>query len=65
MQLYTANHLNGSLIGKGGIAYPQYGGVCFETEHFPDSVNQPGFPSIILRPDQIYGQTTVFKFAAR
>jgi aldose 1-epimerase len=65
MQLYTANHLNGSLIGKGGIAYPQYGGACFETEHFPDSINQPAFPSVILRPDQIYRQTTVFKFSAR
>ncbi|MCX6913662.1 MAG: galactose-1-epimerase, partial [Verrucomicrobia bacterium] len=40
-------------------------GFCLETEHFPDSVNQPGFPSIILRPDQIYRQTTVFKFSAR
>ena len=65
MQIYTANHLNGSLIGKGEIAYPQYGGVCFETEHFPDSINQPAFPSVILRPDQIYRQTTVFKFSAR
>jgi aldose 1-epimerase len=65
LQLYTANHLDGSLIGKGGIAYPRYGGVCFETEHFPDSINQPQFPSAILRPDQIYRQTTVFKFTTR
>ncbi len=65
VQLYTANGLDGSLIGKRGIAYPRHGGFCLETEHFPDSVNQPGFPSIILRPDQIYRQTTVFKFSAR
>jgi aldose 1-epimerase len=65
VQLYTANGLNGSLIGKRGVAYPRYGGFCLETEHFPDSVNQPAFPSIILRPDQIYRQTTVFKFSAR
>jgi aldose 1-epimerase len=65
MQLFTANGLNGSLIGKRGIAYPRYGGVCLETEHFPDSINQPAFPSVVLRPDQIYRQTTVFKFSAR
>ena len=65
VQLYTANGMDGSLIGTGGVAYPRHGGFCLETEHFPDSVNQPGFPSVILRPDQIYRQTTVFKFSAR
>jgi aldose 1-epimerase len=65
VQLYTANHLDGSLTGKGGIVYRQHAGLCLETEHFPDSVNQPGFPSIILRPDQIYRQATLFKFSAR
>jgi aldose 1-epimerase len=65
VQLYTANGLDGSLIGKRGVAYPRHGGFCLETEHFPDSVNQPAFPSIILRPDQIYRQATVFKFSAR
>ena len=65
MQLYTANHLDGSIVGKGGIAYPRYGGVCFETEHYPDSINRPAFPSVELRPDQIYRQTTVFRFSAR
>ena len=65
MQLFTANGLDGSLIGKRGIAYPRYGGVCLETEHYPDSINQPAFPPVILRPDQIYRQATVFKFSAR
>jgi aldose 1-epimerase len=65
VQLYTANGMDGSLVGKYGVAYPRHGGLCLETEHFPDSVNQPGFPSIILRPDQIYRQSTVFKFSAR
>ena len=65
MQLYTANYLDGSLVGKGGVAYPRHGGLCLETQHFPDSVNQPAFPSVILRPDQIYRQTTVFKFSVR
>jgi aldose 1-epimerase len=63
VQLYTANSLDGSLTGKRGVVYRQHGGFCLETEHFPDSVNQPKFPSVILRPDQIYRQTTVHKFS--
>jgi len=62
VQLYTANFLDGSLTGKGGIVYRQHAAFCLETQHFPDAVNQPGFPSIILRPGQTYRQTTVFKF---
>jgi aldose 1-epimerase len=65
VQLYTANGLDGSLTGKNGVVYRQHGGFCLEVQHFPDSVNQPAFPSVILRPDQIYRQTTVFKFSAR
>jgi aldose 1-epimerase len=63
VQLYTSNYLDGSLTGKRGIVYRQYAGLCLETQHYPDSVNQPGFPSIILRPGQTYRQTTVHKFA--
>jgi aldose 1-epimerase len=62
VQLYTANFLDGSLTGKGGVVYRQHAAFCLETQHFPDAVNQPGFPSVILRPGQIYRQTTVFKF---
>jgi aldose 1-epimerase len=65
LQLFTANGLDGSIIGVGGVPYPRYGGLCLEVEHFPDSINQPGFPSVVLRPDQIYRQTTAFKFSAR
>jgi aldose 1-epimerase len=63
VQLYTANFLNGSLTGKRGVVYRQHTGFCLETQHFPDSVNQPKFPSIILRPDQTYHQTTTHKFS--
>jgi aldose 1-epimerase len=63
VQLYTANFLNGSLTGKRGIVYRQHAALCLETQHFPDSVNQPKFPPIILRPDQTYRQTTVYKFS--
>jgi aldose 1-epimerase len=62
VQLYTANFLDGSLAGKGGSPYGQYSAFCLETQHFPDSVNQPRFPSVILRPDQVYRQKTIYKF---
>lgn len=64
VQLYTANYLDGSLIGKGGVPYRQHSAFCLETQHFPDSVNKPKFPPIILRPGQTYRTTTVHKFGA-
>jgi len=63
VQLYTSNYLDGSLIGKGGVVYRQHCAFCLETQHFPDSVNHPNFPSTILRPGHMYHQTTVHKFA--
>jgi aldose 1-epimerase len=65
LQLYTANGLNGKLVGVGGIAYPRHGGFCLETQHFPDSVNHPQFPSTILRPGQTFRSTTAFRFSTR
>jgi aldose 1-epimerase len=62
VQLYTGNFLDGSLTGKRGVVYHQHTGFCLETQHFPDSVNQPKFPSVILRPGQTYRQTTLYKF---
>ena len=64
VQLYTGNHLDG-VTGKEGAVYNQYHGFCLETQHFPDSVNQPDFPSVILRPGQTYRQTTVYRFSTR
>lgn len=63
VQLYTSNYLDGSLTGKGGVVYRQHSAFCLETQHFPDSVNHPNFPSTILRPGQTYRQTTVHKFS--
>ena len=65
VQLYTGNYLDGTLRGHGGVYHTQHGGFCLETQHFPDSVNQPEFPSVILRPGQTYRQTTVHKFSIR
>ena len=64
IQFYTGNFLDGSNKGKGGVGYKQHGAFCLEAQHFPDSVNQPSFPSTILRPGQVYTQTTVYKFSA-
>jgi aldose 1-epimerase len=63
MQFYTGNHLGGSVTGKGGVVYGFRSGMCFETQHFPDSPNQPQFPSTQLKPGEQYGSTTVFRFA--
>ncbi|QDT35785.1 aldose epimerase family protein [Stratiformator vulcanicus] len=62
MQFYTGNFLNGSLIGKSGRPYVKRGGFCLETQHFPDSPNQPNFPSTILQPGDEYQSETVFQF---
>ncbi len=65
VQLYTGNSLDGTLIGKRGIVYRQHTGFTLETQHFPDSVNQPAFPTTILRPGETYRQTTVYQFRPR
>jgi aldose 1-epimerase len=65
IQLYTGNFLDGTLKGKRGVAYAKHFGFCLETQHFPDSVNQPAFPSAILRPGETYRTTTVYRFSSR
>lgn len=65
MQLYTGNFLNGSHVGKDGIAYEHRAGFCLETQHFPNSPNQPEFPSTILQPGEEFRSTTVFAFSTR
>jgi aldose 1-epimerase len=61
LQVYSGNHL-AAIAGKGGVVYPTRGGMCLEPQHFPDSVHNPGFPSIILEPGNTYRQTTVYRF---
>ncbi|GAA4414487.1 galactose mutarotase [Nibrella viscosa] len=65
IQFYTGNFLDGTLTGKGGVKYAKRTGFCLETEHYPDSPNQPKFPSTTLRPGETYQSTTVYKFSAR
>lgn len=62
VQFYSGNSLDGSLSGKGKTYY-QHTGFCLEPQHFPDSPNQPQFPSVILRPGEEYKTRTVFKFS--
>ena len=65
VQFYTANGLDGSITGVGGVQYPRFGGFCLETQHFPDSINKPNFPSVVLRPRETFESTTVFKFSVK
>ncbi len=65
LQFYCGNFLDGTLTGKGGKVYKHRYGFCLETQHFPDSPNQPKFPSTTLRPGEKYCTTTVYKFTAR
>jgi aldose 1-epimerase len=60
LQFYSGNFLDGTLVGTGGRVYRQSDGLALETQHFPDSPNQPGFPSTVLLPDEVYDSTTVF-----
>lgn len=65
VQFYTGNFLNGKLTGKGNVKYEQRYGLCLETQHFPDSPNQPEFPSVVLTPDETYESTTVYQFSVK
>ena len=66
IQFYTGNFLNGNLKNtKNGTSYVKHAGLCLETQHFPDAINHPGFPPIILRPGETYRTTTVHKFTAK
>jgi aldose 1-epimerase len=65
IQFYTGNFLDGTLKGKRGVVYQKHAAFCLETDHYPDSLNHPNFPSEVLRPGQTYRQTTIHKFAAK
>lgn len=65
VQFYTGNFINGSEVGKSGHAYGRRSGFCLETQHFPDSPNQPSFPSTILRPGQTWTSRTVYRLSTR
>lgn len=65
VQLYTGNHLDGSRTSVGGLKCKQHSGFCLETQHYPDSINHPNFPTVVLRPGETFKSTTVFRFSTR
>jgi aldose 1-epimerase len=65
VQFYTGNFLDGTLTGPNNIKYVRRSGLCLETQHFPDSPNQPSFPSTILRPGETYSTKTIYKFSVK
>jgi len=62
IQFYSGNFLDGSITGKNGMVYQYRHGLCLETQHYPDSPNQPNFPATVLNAGEIYQTTTVYKF---
>ena len=64
IQFYSGNYVK-SVAGKGGRVYEKHAGLCLETQHFPDSPNQPSFPSTVLRPGEKFQSTTIYQFSNR
>ena len=62
LQLYTGNFLDGSLAGRGGIAYGRWHAFCLEPQGLPDAPNQPGFAQATLEPGATYSETAIFRF---
>jgi len=63
VQLYTGNWMTGEFVAKEGKRYPMRSAFCLETQHFPDSINQPEYPSVILRPGEVFSSQTIYKFS--
>jgi len=62
IQFYSGNFLDGTQVGKGNLPYYFRYGLALETQHYPDSPNQSNFPSVVLKKDEVYKQTTVYNF---
>ncbi|MBO4871100.1 MAG: galactose mutarotase [Muribaculaceae bacterium] len=65
LQFYVGNFLDGTVKGKHGVAYPYRGAICMETQHYPNSPNQPAYPSTVLRPGQQYTSHCIYRFITR
>ena len=63
IQFYTGNFLDGKLTGKGNVKYVKRFALCLESEHYPDSPNQSAFPTVVLKPNEKYSTTTIYKFS--
>ena len=65
VQFYSGNFLNGSVTGRFNTVYTKRFGLCLETQHYPDSPNQPSFPSTVLNPGDVYTSQTIYKFSVK
>ena len=65
LQVYVGNFLDGTVKGKHGVAYPHRGAICMESQHYPNSPNQPAYPSTVLRPGQHYTSHCIYRFKTR
>jgi aldose 1-epimerase len=65
LQFYSGNFLDGSIRGKNGVRYQHRTGLCLEAQDFPDAPNEPSFPSAVLKPGEVYRQTTIYQFSTR
>lgn len=63
VQCYTAQFLHNT--GKDGASYRAFQGVCLETQHYPDSIHHPHFPSVVVRPQDTYDTETIYRFSVR
>jgi len=64
MQFFTGNRFDGSFPGVGGRIYQRHAGVALEPQHFPDAINRPDWPSVVLRPGQTFRSTTEYRFSS-
>jgi aldose 1-epimerase len=65
LQFYTGNFLDGTITGKGGWVYQFRDAFCMEPQHYPDSPNEPSFPSVVLKPGQVYHNTIIYRFSTQ
>jgi len=65
VQFYAGNSLTGTNVGKSGVVYARRSGFCLETQHFPDSPNQPAFPSTLLKPGETMHSETIYAFSVQ
>jgi aldose 1-epimerase len=65
VQFFTGNRFDGSFVGVGGVVYNQHAGFALEPQHFPDAINHPEFPSVVLRPGHVFHSSTVYRFSSR
>jgi len=63
LQFSSGNFLDGTLKGKSGWVYQRRNGFCMEAQHFPDSPNHPNFPSVVLKPGEVYRNTIIYRLS--